>query len=74
MWSSLSLLAAEQEMVKPSASTSKQSDILLNQPSLKDEERQQWYHASAGTQLLPFDWFMALNDDPFKANLHHTGV
>jgi len=74
MSSSLPLLSVEQEMVKPSASPSKQSDVLLNQASWTDEERRQWYHTSAGTQLLPFDWFMALNHEPFKNNLGRVGI
>ena len=71
---SVPLLAAEQELVKPSELPSKQSDVLLNQASWTDEERRQWYHTSAGTQLLPFDWFIALEHEPFKNNLDRVGV
>ena len=28
-----------------------------------EQERQQWYHTSAGTQLIPYDWFVALIED-----------
>lgn len=31
----------------------------LNQ-SLSDQDLQQWYHLSAGTQLIPYDWLVAL--------------
>ncbi|HPV82597.1 MAG TPA: hypothetical protein PK866_05700, partial [Nitrospira sp.] len=31
----------------------------LNQ-GLSDQDLQQWYHLSAGTQLIPYDWFLAL--------------
>ena len=30
---------------------------------LSDLELQQWYHLSAGTQLIPYDWLVALVDD-----------
>ena len=55
-------------------SPSKQKHVLLNQASWTDEERRQWYHASAGTQLLPYDWFLALEDEPFKNNFARTGI
>ena len=25
-----------------------------------EHDRQQWYHMSAGTQLIPYDWFVVL--------------
>ncbi|MCS6318295.1 MAG: hypothetical protein H8K05_11105 [Nitrospira sp.] len=28
-----------------------------------EQERQQWYHTSAGTQLIPYDWFVSLIED-----------
>lgn len=28
-----------------------------------DQVRQQWYHTSAGTQLIPYDWFVTLIED-----------
>ncbi|MGB3396921.1 MAG: hypothetical protein WBB60_10760, partial [Nitrospira sp.] len=28
-----------------------------------EQERQRWYHTSAGTQLIPYDWFVALIED-----------
>jgi len=28
-----------------------------------EQEREQWYHTSAGTQLIPYDWFVALIED-----------
>src|SRR5918996_5533496 len=39
-----------------------------------EEERQQWYHLSPGTQLLPYEWFLALPEDPFKKNFPRFGV
>ncbi len=39
-----------------------------------EEERQQWYHLSPGTQLLPYDWFLALAEEPFKNNFPRFGV
>ncbi|MBA3752959.1 MAG: hypothetical protein H0X01_02175 [Nitrospira sp.] len=29
-----------------------------------EQDRGQWYHTSAGTQLIPYDWFLALEDEP----------
>jgi hypothetical protein len=39
-----------------------------------EDERQQWYHLSPGTQLLPYDWFLALAYDPFKKNFPRFGL
>ena len=39
-----------------------------------EQDRQQWYHTSAGTQLLPYDWFVVLEDEPLKNNFARTGI
>ena len=39
-----------------------------------EEERQQWYHLSSGTQLLPYEWFLALAEEPFKKHFPRFGV
>lgn len=31
-----------------------------------DQDHPRWYHASAGTQLMPYDWFVALLDSTSK--------
>ena len=41
----------------------------LNQ-SLSDQDLQQWYHLSAGTQLIPYDWLVALVDDSLTKRLN----
>ncbi|MEX5218014.1 MAG: di-heme-cytochrome C peroxidase [Nitrospira sp.] len=71
---SVPLLAVEQHSIQPSGSHSEKNFVLLNQTSWTEEERRQWYHLSAGTQLLPFDWFTALHNERFKADLHRVGV
>ena len=65
------ILATEQA---PPPSSSRQEPVVLNQASWTDEERQQWYHLSPGTQLLPYHWFLALEEKPFKNNFHRFGV
>lgn len=45
----------------------------LNQ-GLSDEERQQWYHLSAGTQLIPYDWLVALLDESLANTFAVTGL
>jgi cytochrome c553 len=42
----------------------------------KEQERQQWYHTSAGTQLIPYDWFVALmdTDNELEKTFEHTGI
>ncbi len=72
--SSVFVSAAERQPAKGSAASSQPSIVLINQTSWSEEERKQWYHTSAGTQLLPFDWFMALQDERFKDNMHQVGV
>ena len=39
-----------------------------------EQDRQQWYHTSAGTQLLPYDWFVVLEDEPLKNSFARTGI
>lgn len=39
-----------------------------------DQDRQQWYHTSAGTQLIPYDWFVALLDDQSEQTFGQTGI
>ena len=39
-----------------------------------EQDRQQWYHTSAGTQLIPYDWFVALEDEPLKNSFARTGI
>jgi hypothetical protein len=39
-----------------------------------EQDRRQWYHTSAGTQLIPYDWFVALEDEPLKNSFARTGV
>lgn len=39
-----------------------------------EQDRQQWYHTSAGTQLIPYDWFVALEDEPLNNNFARTGI
>ena len=33
-----------------------------------------WYHTSAGTQLIPYDWFIALEDRPLRNSFTRTGI
>ncbi len=39
-----------------------------------EQDRTQWYHQSAGTQLIPYDWFVALEDEPLKNSFTRTGI
>ncbi len=39
-----------------------------------EEDRTQWYHTSAGTQLIPYDWFLALETEPLKNSFARTGI
>ena len=39
-----------------------------------EQDRQQWYHTSAGTQLIPYDWFVALEHEPLKNSFARTGI
>ncbi len=39
-----------------------------------DQDRQEWYHTSAGTWLIPYDWFVALQDEPLTARFTATGI
>lgn len=41
---------------------------------LSDLELQQWYHLSAGTQLIPYDWLVALVDDSLTKIFAVTGL
>ena len=45
----------------------------LNQ-GLSDQELQQWYHLSAGTQLIPYDWLVALEDESLTKMFAATGL
>lgn len=45
----------------------------INQ-GLSDQELQQWYHLSAGTQLIPYDWLVALLDDSLTKTFTVTGL
>lgn len=45
----------------------------LNQ-GLSDQDLQQWYHLSAGTQLIPYDWFLALLDESLTKTFALTGL
>lgn len=39
-----------------------------------EQDRQQWYHTSAGTQLIPYDWFVALVDEQLEKAFAQTGI
>ncbi len=39
-----------------------------------EQDRQHWYHTSAGSQLIPYDWFVALVDDQLEKTFDQTGV
>ena len=40
-----------------------------------EQVRQQWYHTSAGTQLIPYDWFVTLiEDESLLSAFGATGV
>ena len=39
-----------------------------------EQDRQGWYHTSAGTQLIPYDWFIALEDEPLRNSFTRTGI
>jgi hypothetical protein len=66
---------ADQETVQHQGLSPEEQPILLNPDSWNNEaERSRWYHTSAGTQLMPFDWFMALNDERLRAGMYRTGV
>ena len=41
---------------------------------LTDQELQQWYHTSAGTQLIPYDWLVALEDESLAKGFAATGL
>ncbi|MGC3975212.1 MAG: di-heme-cytochrome C peroxidase [Nitrospira sp.] len=45
----------------------------LNQ-GLPDQDLQQWYHLSAGTQLIPYDWLVALLDESLAKTFAVTGL
>lgn len=45
----------------------------LNQ-GLSSQELQQWYHLSAGTQLIPYDWLAALEDESLIKMFAATGL
>ncbi|MDT5158757.1 MAG: hypothetical protein QOH51_3114 [Acidobacteriota bacterium] len=46
--------------------------VYLNQDVLTEAERQRFYHLSQGSQLMPYDWFVALEqgdtEEPFSAD------
>ncbi|MEP7151195.1 MAG: di-heme-cytochrome C peroxidase [Nitrospira sp.] len=39
-----------------------------------EQDRQGWYHTSAGTQLIPYDWFIVLENEPLKNSFARTGI
>ena len=39
-----------------------------------EQDRQEWYHTSAGTQLIPYDWFIVLENEPLKNSFARTGI
>jgi hypothetical protein len=39
-----------------------------------DQERHDWYQTPVGTWLIPYDWFMALDDEPLKNSFSRTGI
>jgi hypothetical protein len=45
----------------------------LNQ-GLSSQELQQWYHLSAGTHLIPYDWLAALEDESLIKMFAATGL
>jgi hypothetical protein len=47
---------------------------LPNDQGWTEQDRQQWYHTSVGTQLIPYDWFVALEDEPLKNSFVRTGI
>jgi hypothetical protein len=55
----------------------KYSDVLhLNNDVWTEAERQRYYHLSQGSQVIPYDWFVALeqgdNEKPFSADDNMT--
>src|SRR5262245_24493456 len=46
------------------------SKVIFLDQGWTDDERQEFYHTSPGTQLLPYDWFLPLKakgtERPFK--------
>ncbi|MGZ8384150.1 MAG: di-heme-cytochrome C peroxidase, partial [Nitrospira sp.] len=39
-----------------------------------EQDRAQWYHTSVGTQLIPYDWFVALQDDQLAKVFSDSGI
>jgi hypothetical protein len=50
-----------------------ESEFASNQ-DWSERDRQDWYHASAGTQLIPYDWFIALQDERAEKAFTATGI
>jgi hypothetical protein len=71
--------AAEQgPMVSPSIPSSDHDAVWLRQTPWTEDQRELYYHLTSGTQLLPYSWFLALeqadSDQPFIADDHIKGM
>lgn len=70
---SLPLLATEQGTSMPT-SLSNHDAVWLRQVPWTEDERALYYHLTSGTQLIPYSWFLALEQagtqDLFKADAH----
>ena len=53
-------------------------DVIKLNKNWTDEERQKYYHTSQGSQVMPYDWFVALEQpnsrELFMANDYITGM
>ena len=72
---SVPLLTAEQGKIMSLPTSSSNHDTAwLRQAPWTEDERAQYYHLTSGTQLIPYSWFMALeqagSQDWFKADAH----
>ncbi|CBK40332.1 conserved exported protein of unknown function [Nitrospira defluvii] len=47
---------------------------LITTQGLTDQELQEWHRTSAGTQLIPYDWLVALTDDSLAKGFAATGL
>src|SRR5687768_12465372 len=39
-----------------------------------EQDRQDWYHTSVGTRLIPYDWFVALQDEQLAKVFSDSGI
>ncbi len=58
----------------PPVQSSKSDAVWLRQVTWTEDEREQYYHLTSGTQLIPYSWFLALEQpdtqESFRADDH----